>query len=138
MSNAESWLILGGLFNLFVSILVAYALYWVRIHRPEIPAHKSALVSHKLILWNGFLLLGLAVAIEQTNFTDSVNTLLAASEVIVSLLTGGQTILSWAQNIPDEIAAGGWRARLIGIANMIHVLAISGILYGVVRNVLGI
>ena len=138
MTAAESWLILGGLVNLFVSVVVSYALYWVRLRRPDVPAQRYALVAHKLILWNGFLLLGLAIVIERTGFSPSVNTWLAVIEVAVTVLAGGRTILSWSQNIPDEIAAGGWRARSIGLANMIHLLVVAGILYGFSRTILGI
>ncbi len=138
MSQAESWLILGGLANLLSSVIVAYALYWVRLRRPETRAQRYALVAHKLILWNGFLLLGLALVIEQTGFTPRINTWLAIAEVSVTLVAGGRTVLSWAQNISDEIAAGGWRARSIGVANMVHLLVVSGILYGFSRTILGI
>ena len=136
MSQAESWLILGGLANLLVSVIVAYALYWVRLRKPEQPAQRYALVAHKLILWNGFLMLGLSLAIDHTGFTPQVNRSLAIAEVVVSILAGGRTILSWVQNVPDEIAAGGWRARIIGLGNMIHLLVVSGILYGFVRTLL--
>jgi hypothetical protein len=138
MSQAQSWLLLGGLTNLLVSVIVAYGLYWIRLRRPDVPAQRYAMVAHKLILWNGFLLLGLAVVIDQTGFSARVNTGLAIAEVAVTVLAGGRTIMSWAQNIPDEIAAGGWRARMIGLVNMVHLIVVAGILYGFSRTVLGI
>ena len=138
MSTAESWLILGGLFNLFAAVVVGYALYWVRVRDPVKPAEHYALVAHKLILWNGFLLLGLATVIKHTGFDPAVNTGLAIAEVAITIFAGGRTTISWARNIENEINAGGWLARSIGLGAMVHLLVIAGILYGVSRTILGI
>ena len=138
MSTAESWLILGGLFNLFATVVVGYALYWVRLRDPVKPAQPYALIAHKLILWNGLILLALATVIERTGFDPDVNTGLAVAEVLVSVFAGARTVSSWAKNVENEIRAGGWLARSIGVGNMVHLLVIGGILYGVTRNILGI
>jgi hypothetical protein len=137
MSNAQTWLVLGGLFNLFVSVLVAYGLFWQRSGTPEKPAQRYGLVAHKLILWDGFLLLCLATVIDKTIFPESINLLLAALEVIASLATGTRVVVSWLRDVPDEIARGGFTRRIIGVGNMLHLLAISGIFYGVARGLLG-
>lgn len=139
MTTAQSWLIVGGLLNLFIGVLAAYALYWIRVRDPEKPAQRYSLVTHKTTLWNGFLLLGLAVAIEHTNFTATVNTWLAVAEVIATLLADGRNILSWAQGMEDEFLQGGEiRRRAIGLGNLIHLVVISAILYGVGRTALGL
>ncbi|MCH7587397.1 MAG: hypothetical protein IIC78_05100 [Chloroflexi bacterium] len=67
-----------------------------------------------------------------------MNTGLAVAEVSMTLFAGGRTISSWAKKIESEIGVGGWLARGIGIGNMIHLLVIGGILYGVTRNIVGL
>ena len=139
MSTAQGWLIVGGMFSLFLSTLVAFALFWVRARNPEIPSPRYALVAHKSTLWNGFLLLGLSVAIEHTGFTPGVNAGLAIAEVVATLVSNGRNILSWAQGQHDAFAEGSQLAiRLRGLANLIHVVVLSGILYGVTRTALGL
>jgi hypothetical protein len=139
MTGAQSWLIVGGLLNLFIGVIAAFALYWTRVRDPNTPAQRYGLVTHKTTLWNGFLLLGLAVAIEHTNFTPTINTWLAATEVIATLLADGRNILSWFEGKEDEFAQSGeLRRRIIGLGNLLHLVTISAILYGVGRTALGL
>lgn len=139
MSAAQSWLVAGGVFNIFLSVLVAYALYWVRLRDPQHPSSRAALTAHKATLWNGFLLLSLSVAIEHTGYVASVNTLLAIFEVVATLLSDGRNIVDWAQGIDDEFMRGPeWRVRLRGLGNLLHVVATSAIFVGVMRTVLGL
>lgn len=139
MSAAQSWLIVGGVFSLFLSTIVAFALFWVRARVPQRPAPHFGLVSHKATLWNGFLLLGLSVAIEHTGFTPQINTLLAIAEVVATILSNGRNILTWAEGIEDSFAQGTPASiRMRGLGNMIHLVVLSGILYGVTRTALGL
>lgn len=139
MTIAQQILIVGGVFNLFLGTLAAYVLYWVRVNKPDVPAQRYGMTTHKVTLWNGFLLLGLAVAIPHTGFVPALNTTLAGLEVLATLLSDGRNILSWYRGMEDEFAQGGeFRRRLIGFGNLIHVLVQGGILYGITRTFLGI
>lgn len=139
MSTAQAILIIGGVLNLFLGTIAAYVLYWVRVADPTTPAQRYGLTTHKVTLWNGFLLLGLAVAIDHTGFTPTLNSGLAGIEVVATLLADGRNALSWWRGMEDEFLHGGeFRRRLIGLGNLIHVLVLAGILYGVTRTALGL
>jgi hypothetical protein len=139
MSTAQSLFIIGGVLNLLLSVLAAYGLYWQRVRHPEIPAQRYALVSHKVTLWNGFLLLGLSVAIGHTGYIDLVNTGLAAAQVTGTLLSDISNFMRWARRLEDQFRQGPeWRVRLIGLAHLIDLLVISAILVGVTRTALGL
>ncbi len=139
MSTAQSVLILGGLLNLLISVIAAYFLYWQRIRHPQVAAPRYGLMTHKVTLWNGFLLLGLSVAIDHTGYVAYVNIGLATAEVISTLLSDGSNILRWWRGMEDQFAQGPeWRVRLIGLAHMIDLLVISATLVGVTRTVTGL
>jgi hypothetical protein len=139
MTTAQSWLIVGGLVNLLISVLAAYVLYWQRVRRPDVPAPRYALVAHKVALWNGFLLLGLSVAIVHTGFAEPVNNGLAAAQVLGTFLAVGSNLQRWSSGKSDQFLEGPpWRVRLIGTAHLIDLVVISAVLYGVTRTALGL
>jgi hypothetical protein len=139
VSAAQSWLIVGGMFSLLLSTLVAFALFWVRAREPQRPAPHFGLVSHKATLWNGFLLLGLSVAIEHTGFTPQINVILAITEVLATVLSNGRNILTWAEGVEDSFAQGTPASiRMRGLGNVLHLVVISGVFYGVTRTALGL
>jgi len=139
MSTAQSWLIVGGLLNLFIGTLAAYALYWVRVSQPDRPAPHYALIAHRITIMNGLLLLGLSLAIEHTQFAPVINTLLAAFEVVATLLADARMLFNWSRGLEDEFAQGTeLQRRFVGLANLLHLVAISGIFYGVTRAALGL
>ena len=139
MSIAQSVLIVGGLLNLLFSIIASYFLYWQRIRHPETVAQRYGLVTHKVTLWNGFLLLGLSVAIEHTGYAAYVNIGLATAQVIGTLLSSLSNVLRWARGVQDQFAQGPeWRVRLIGLAHLIDLLVISALLVGVARTASGL
>lgn len=135
MSQAQSLFILGGLINVFASIVVAYALYWVRAADPA-KATGGGLTAHKVALWNGFLLFSFAVAIDRTGFSSSINTWLAAAEVGVCILASARTIYIWWANLGNVFLRGGLLVRTVGIGHVVDLVVSAGILYGVARMVL--
>lgn len=139
MTQAQSILILGGLVNLLISILVSYFMYWQRVRQPDVPAQRYALVSHKVTLWNGFLLLGLSVAIDHTGYAGYVNNILAGAQVFGTLVSGVGNIWRWAQSLQDQFQQGPeWRVRAIGFFHIIDLVVISALLVGVARTALGL
>jgi hypothetical protein len=68
LTAAQTWLIAGGMFNLFFSTIAAYALFWVRTRDPQKPVPRFGLITHTSSLTNGVLLLALSVAIPHTGF----------------------------------------------------------------------
>jgi hypothetical protein len=88
---------------------------------------------------NGVLLLSLSVAIEHTGFAPAVNTMLAVFEVMATLLADGRNIFNWARGLEDEFAQGTeFQWRFVGLANLLHLVAIAGIFYGVTRTAVGL
>ena len=139
MSAAQSWLMIGGLFNLFFSTLAAFSLYWVRLRDPSKPAPHYGVITHTSSVTNGLLLLGLATVIDRTPFIPAITTGFAVAETIVTLLTNGRNLWLWHDGVTDGFAqVPEWRLRLRGLGNMIHLVVIGSILYGVMRTVLGI
>ncbi len=139
MSTAQSWLIVGGLFNLLFSTLAAFSLYWVRSRDPSKPAPHYGVIAHTSSVTNGLLLLGLSIAIEHTHFTETINTGLAIAEIFATLISNGRNLLLWHEGLDDGFAqVSDWRRRLRGLGNIIHLVVISSIFYGVARTVLGI
>jgi hypothetical protein len=137
MLNAQNILLLGGLVNVFISVIVAYALYWQRLRDSTRPA-TAGLVAHKVTLWNGFLLFGLAVAMPHTGFTAAVNNGLAAAEVAICLLAGGRSIWIWWARKGNIFKAGGLIVRSVGLGHIVDLVVIAGVLYGVARTAFGI
>lgn len=137
MTTAQIWLIVGALINILASVLVAYGLYWARKRDPQKPKN-AGLISHKITLWNGFLLFGLSVAIPYTGFTPSVNNGLAVAEVIVAIFASSRSVILWARSTGNIFQReSSFLARSVGVGHMVDLIVISGILYGVARTVLG-
>jgi hypothetical protein len=136
---AQGVLIIGGVLSILISHLAAYFLYWSRVHNRGKPAQRYGLVTHKVTLWNGFLLLGLSIVIDRTNYSPTINTVLAVFQVISALLANGSNINRWRQGMEDQFRQGPeWRVRAIGFVHIIDLFVISAILVGVTRTALGL
>jgi hypothetical protein len=139
MTTAQTWLIVGGVFNLFFSTLAAYALYWVRLRDPQKPVPHYGLIAHTSSVTNGMLLLGLSIAIEHTNFAPGINTGLAVAAVVATELSNVRNIILWAQGHQDSFAeVSDVQRRLRGLTNIINLVVMSSIFYGVARTALGL
>jgi hypothetical protein len=139
MTSAQTWLIVGGVFNLFFSILAGYALYWARLRDLQKPVPHYGLIAHTSSVTDGLLLLGLSLAIEHTNFAPGINTGLAIAVVVATQLTNSRNIMLWAEGRNDGFTeVSDWRRRLRGLTNMINLVVMSAIFYGVARTALGL
>jgi hypothetical protein len=139
MSAAQAWLIVGGVFNLFFSTLAGYALYWFRLQHVTEPVPHYAPITHTSSITDGLLLLGLSVAIEHTGFIPGINIGLAIAILVASELTNFRNIMNWARGLRDGFAeVSPAQQRLRGVTNIINLVVISAILYGVARTALGI
>jgi hypothetical protein len=139
MSPAQAWLIVGGIFNLFFSTLAGYALYWLRLQHVEDPVPRYALIAHTSSITDGLLLLGLSVAIEHTGFIPGINLGLAIAVLLATEFTNVRNLVNWARNRRDGFAElSPTQQRLRGLSNMINLVVIAAILYGVARTALGI
>ena len=139
MTTAQTWLIVGGVFNLFFSTLAGYALYWARLRDLQKPTPHYGLIAHTSSVTDGLLLLGLSIAIEHTNFAPGINTGLAIAAVLATELTNGRNIMLWAQGHQDGFAeVSDWQRRLRGLTNLINLVVMSSIFYGVARTALGL
>ena len=88
MSAAQSWLIIGGLFNLFFSTLAAFSLYWVRLRDPSKPAPHYGVITHTSSVTNGLVLLALATVIDHTPFIPAI-TLYKGAITLITVLSNG-------------------------------------------------
>ncbi|MEP7199189.1 MAG: hypothetical protein ABI874_05155 [Chloroflexota bacterium] len=138
MSTAQTWLIIGGTFNIVFSTLVAYVLFWVRARDPQKPSPHYGLIAHTSSITNGLVLIALSVVIDHTNFTANINTGLAIAEFLGTLLSNGRNLLLWSENLDDGFAqVSDTRRRIRGLGNIIHLVVWSAVLYGVTRAALG-
>ena len=137
MTSAQNILILGALINIFASIVIAYALYWVRVRDVQMKT-TAGLVAHKVTLWNGFLLFSLAVAIPHTGFTGAINDGLALAEVAVCILAGVRSTYIWWRSYGNIFSRQHFLARSVGLGHIVDLIVVSGVLYGVTRTVLGV
>lgn len=138
MSTAQTWLIIGGTFNVVFSTLVAYALFWVRSRDPQKPVPHYGLIAHTSSITNGLVLIALSVVIDHTNFTANINTGLAIAEFLGTLASNGRNLLLWSENLEDGFAqVSDTRRRIRGLGNIVHLVVWSAVLYGVTRTALG-
>ena len=139
MSPAQAWLIVGGVFNLFFSSLAGYGLYWFRLQHVAEPVPRYALISHTSSITDGLLLLGLSVAIEHTGFIPAINIGLAIAILVGSELTNLRNLMNWALHRRDGFAeVSPTQQRLRGLTNIINLVVISAMLYGVARTARGL
>ena len=85
------------------------------------------------------MLLGLSIAIEHTSFTPGINTGLAIAAVLATELSNARNLMLWARGVHDgfaEVSDGARRLR--GLTNIINLVVMSAIFYGVARTALGI
>lgn len=138
MSTAQTWLIVGGTFNIFFSTLAAYVLFWVRTRDTSKPVPHYGLITHTSSLLNGVVLIALSVVIEQTHFAANINTGLAIAEFLGTLLTNGRNLVLWSENLEDGFAqVSDTRRRIRGLGNVIHLVVWGAVFYGVTRAALG-
>lgn len=139
MSNAQAWLIVGGMFNLFFSTLAAFALYWVRLRDVEKPVPRYGLIAHTSSITMGVLLIALSAVIEHTHFAPFINTGLAIAALVATLLTNARNLMLWAKGVEDGFRQVDEKSRrLRGASNMINLVVMAAIFYGVLRTALGI
>lgn len=135
MTTAQTWLVIGGLIQVWASVLIAYAVYWVRIDDGK-KRTASGTTAHKISLWNGFFLFSLSVAIPHTGFTDSVNNMLAIAEFVIMILSTGRAVAIWFQGYGNIFKRDSpFIMRSVGIGHMVDLLVVAGILYGVARTI---
>lgn len=139
MNTAESILLVGSMLHLLISMLAAFFMYWQRVARPDVPAQRYALVSHKVSLWNGFLLAALFVALPHTGYQPQVSALLAASVLLSTLLSDLSNIRRWLRGVEDRFRQEPeWQMRTIGLVHTLDLVVIAAFLLGVARTALGI
>jgi hypothetical protein len=88
---------------------------------------------------SGLILLGLSVAIPHTGFGSNVNAGLALMAVAASLFSGIRNTYSWRMDHADAMAEiAVWQRRARGAANVLNLVVMWSVLYGVTRTALGI
>lgn len=139
MSTAESILLVGSMLHLMISMLAAYFMFWSRVARPEVPAQRYALISHKVSLWNGFLLAALFVAEPHTGYQPQVSALMAGLVLLSTLLSDATNIRRWYHGVEDRFRQEPeWQVRTIGLVHTLDLVVVSAFLLGVTRTALGI
>lgn len=139
MTSAQALLLAGGLASLAFATLSSFALYWIRLRDVLIPPPRYALITHTSATTSGLVLIALSVVIVHSGFTESINLLLAGSEILAVALTTARNVVSWRARIEDGMADIPEQARRIrGLVNVISFVVMSALLYGVIRTGLGI
>jgi uncharacterized iron-regulated membrane protein len=139
LTPAAAILLVGGLANLAFSTLAGFMLYWIRLRDVSVPQPRYAHITHTSATTNGLLLIALSVAVVHSGFSEPVMIGLAVAEVIATMLSDARNVLSWHQRLGDGIAdIPETGRRLRGLGNVIHLVVIFALLYGVTRTALGI
>jgi hypothetical protein len=139
LAPAAAILLVGGLANLAFSTFAGFTLYWIRMRDVTVPPPRYAHITHTSATTNGLLLIALSVAVVHSGFTEPVMIALAVAEVIATVLSDARNVLSWHQRIGDGFAdIPESERRLRGLGNVIHLVVITALLYGVTRTALGI
>ncbi len=139
LTPAAAILLVGGLANLAFSTLAGFMLYWIRLRDVSVRPPRYAHITHTSATTNGLLLIALSVVVVHSGFTEPVMVGLAVAEVIATVLSDARNVLSWHHRLDDGIAdIPETNRRLRGLGNVIHLVVITALLYGVTRTAVGI
>jgi hypothetical protein len=135
----QSILIVFGVLNLAFATIAGYFLYWDRVRDVSDAPPRFALITHTSAMTSGLILLALSVAIEFTGFTSSINVGLALLAVAASIGSAIRNMYSWRLRHEDGMAdIAIWQRRLRGAVNVLNLVVMWAVLYGVTRTALGI
>jgi hypothetical protein len=138
MSRAQTWLIVGGMFNLVFSSFAAYLLFWLRLRDPHKKMPRYGLITHTSSITMGLVLIALSVVIEQTHFSPKITLSLAIAAVVSTLLSDLRNLSLWAEGLEDGFGeVSETRRRLRGLGNALNLMVMVAIFYGIVRTALG-
>ena len=137
LSAPQAILLIGGLTHFAISAMAGYMLYWLRARDLKAALSPYAIITHRSTLINGCVNIGLAVAIQYTNFIPAIAIGLAAAAVLASLLSDLKNIMNWWKGHTDALAQDSPTGlRMRGLANMLNTIVVFALLYGVARSAL--
>lgn len=126
------------MFNLVFSCFTAYLLFWLRLRDPHKRMPRYGLVTHTSSITMGLVLIALSVAIEHTGFSVNINIGLAIAAVVSTLLSDARNLSLWSEGLEDGFGeVSETRRRLRGLGNILNLMVMVAIFYGVVRTALG-
>jgi hypothetical protein len=139
LSPAAAILMVGGLASLTFAALAGFALYWIRVDDVTREPPRYALITHTSAITHGLLLIALAVVIPYSGLTENIQVGLAAAEVLVAIAVAVRNAMAWRDGITDGFAdVADVHRRLRGLANVVNLVVVTALLYGVGRTALGI
>jgi hypothetical protein len=139
LSPAAAILMVGGLASLTFAALAGFGLYWIRVDDVTRQPPRYALVTHTSAITHGLVLIALAVVIPYSGLNEPIQVGLAGAEVAVTVAVAVRNVMAWRDGITDGFAdVSDPHRRLRGLANVVNLVVVTALLYGVIRTALGI
>jgi hypothetical protein len=126
-------LVVGGVLNLALSFAVGFVWSRKRLADPNARVSSYLELTHRMSLWEAFMLLGLVFAVLLSELPSSLEVAAASLLVASSVFQDGSAILNWVQGVDDQFAR---RSTGLTLASINAVLATAGLailLVGVFR-----
>jgi hypothetical protein len=103
MSAASKVLIVAGVLNLAAAFVVGFILSVQRLKEPDRPG-GYLLQSHRVMLWESFMLLGLAYGVTLARLPSGWKLAGAILLVASAFFQDLSSVLNWLQDVRDEFA----------------------------------
>ena len=132
-TGAEKVLIVGGTLSLVFSFVMGFILSRARLKAPTAD-HAWLLQAHRVALWEGFMLLGLVVAVELSTLSQGLETLAAWLLVAAAALQAASAIANLVQGIPDQVVERRLGYQLAATNAVLGAIGLVILLVGVLKG----
>jgi hypothetical protein len=133
METSAKILVLGGVLNLALAFVFGYVLSSVLLRTPGAATGYLPQV-HRVMLWQGFMLLGLAFAAGLSKLPSSLEIAAAALLVAATAFQAASSILNWLQGVRDQFAERSFGLRLASINAVLGTAGLAILVVGVFRG----
>jgi hypothetical protein len=131
---AAKILIVGGVLNIALSFVVGFVWGRKRMRDPmgEVPPYLE--LSHRMALWEGFMLLGLVFAVLLSDLRAAVETVAAYLLVASSVFQDASVLLNWRQGVRDQFAERSFGQTLATINSVLAAVGLAILIVGIFKG----
>jgi hypothetical protein len=133
METSAKILVVGGVLNLVLAFVSGFALARVRLRTPEAATGYLPDV-HRVTLWQGFMLLGLAFAAGLSKLPVALETAAASLLVAGTAFQAASSILNWIQGVRDQFADRSFGLKLATVNSVLASAGLAILVVGVFRG----
>jgi hypothetical protein len=126
-------LIVGGVLSLAAAYVFGFIMTRLRLKNPGVP-QTLILQSHRDALWEGFMLLGLSLAVQLSDLSSGLETLAASLIVAAAALSIGSTVVNWRQGQSDMFVAKSPGYYLAAINATLAAIGLAILIVGVFKG----